>query len=105
MLVIDREEFEDEEDDMMMIAVEAGAEDFEAGEESFEITTSVDTLGEVRDALEKQGYRFVVAEEQMIATNTVKITDPDNVAKFQKFLDMLDDCDDVQNVWHNWEED
>ncbi len=105
VLVIDREEFEDEEDDMMMIAVDAGAEDFEASEETFEITTDVDSLGEVRENLEKQGYRFIVAEEQMIATNTVKIADPDNAAKFQKFLDMLDECDDVQNVWHNWEEE
>ena len=105
VLVIDREEFEDEEDDMMMIAVDAGAEDFEASEETFEITTDVDSLGEVRENLEKQGYRFIVAEEQMIATNTVKIADPDNLAKFQKFLDMLDECDDVQNVWNNLEEE
>ncbi|MCQ2446686.1 MAG: YebC/PmpR family DNA-binding transcriptional regulator [Clostridia bacterium] len=105
VLVIDRAELEDEEDDMMMIAVDAGAEDFEASEETFEITTDVDSLGEVRENLEKQGYRFIVAEEQMIATNTVKIADPDNAAKFQKFLDMLDECDDVQNVWHNWDEE
>ncbi len=104
VIVIDREEFEDEEDDMMMIAVDAGAEDFEASEEAFEITTSMDTLGEVRDNLEKQGYTFAAAEEQMIPQNTVKITDEENVKKFQKLLDMLEEDDDVQNVWHNWED-
>ena len=87
-----------------MIAVDAGAEDFEASEEAFEITTSVDTLGEVRDNLEKQGYTFAAAEEQMIPQNTVKITDEENVKKFQKLLDMLEEDDDVQNVWHNWED-
>ena len=78
--------------------------DFEAGEEAFEITTQVDSLGAVRENLEKQGYSFAVAEEQMIPQNTVRITDEENVKKFQKLLDMLEEDDDVQNVFHNWEE-
>ena len=104
VIVIDREEFEDEEDDMMMIALDAGAEDFEASEESFEITTSVDALDEVCSNLEGQGYSFVVAEEQMIAQNTVALTDEDDIKKMQRLLDALEENDDVGNVWHNWEE-
>ena len=104
VIVIDREEFEDEEDDMMMIALDAGAEDFEASEDSFEITTSVDALDEVCANLEGQGYSFVVAEEQMIAQNTVALTDEDDIKKMQRLLDALEENDDVGNVWHNWEE-
>ncbi|MBQ1966225.1 MAG: YebC/PmpR family DNA-binding transcriptional regulator [Clostridia bacterium] len=104
VIVIDREEFEDEEDDMMMIALDAGAEDFEASEETFEITTSVDALDEVCSNLEGQGYSFVVAEEQMIAQNTVALTDEDDIKKMQRLLDALEENDDVGNVWHNWEE-
>ncbi|MBR4866279.1 MAG: YebC/PmpR family DNA-binding transcriptional regulator [Clostridia bacterium] len=104
VIVIDREEFEDEEDDMMMIALDAGAEDFEASEESFEITTSVDALDEVCSNLEGQGYSFVIAEEQMIAQNTVALTDEDDIKKMQRLLEALEENDDVGNVWHNWEE-
>ncbi|MBQ2749768.1 MAG: YebC/PmpR family DNA-binding transcriptional regulator [Clostridia bacterium] len=104
VIVIDREEFEDEEDDMMMIALDAGAEDFEASEESFEITTSVDALDEVCSNLEGQGYSFVVAEEQMIPQNTVALTDEDDIKKMQRLLEALEENDDVGNVWHNWEE-
>lgn len=104
VIVIDREEFEDEEDDMMMIALDAGAEDFEATEDVFTITTSVDSLSEVIENLEKQKYSFIVAEEQMIPQNTVKLTDEDQIKQMQKLLEMLEDSDDVSNVWHNWEE-
>jgi len=104
VIVIDREEFENEEDDMMMIALDAGAEDFEATEDIFNITTSVDNLSEVIENLEKQNYSFIVAEEQMIPQNTIKLTDEDQIKQMQKLLEMLEDSDDVSNVWHNWEE-
>jgi len=104
VIVIDREEFEDEEDDMMMIALDAGAEDFEASEDVFTLTTSVDSLSEVIENLENQKYSFIVAEEQMIPSNTIKLTDEDQIKQMQKLLEMLEDSDDVSNVWHNWEE-
>lgn len=104
VLVIDREDLDIEEDDMLMTALDAGAEDFEADEDIFEIKTAVDSLSAVRDALSAKGYSFVVAEEQMIPQNTVTLSDEEDIKNMRKLLEMLDDNDDVQNVWHSWEE-
>ena len=92
-----------DEDTVMMEALEAGAEDFEAGEDVFEITTSPDSFGEVRDALEGSGYEFLEAEVEMIPSTYVALTDEGDLKNMNKMLEMLEESDDVQQVWHNVE--
>ena len=102
VLVIERTPGMDE-DEMMMIALEAGAEDVKAEEDVFEIYTTPADFSAVREELEKQGLSFLSAEVNKIPQNTVAITDPDTLKDVQKLLDMLEDNDDVQNVYHNAE--
>lgn len=91
-----------DEDEVMMEALDAGAEDFSAEDGVFEITTSADSFSEVREALENLGYEFASAEIDMVPQNWAQI-DEDTQAKIEKLIDMLDDLDDVQNVYHNAE--
>ena len=102
VLVIEREPGSDE-DEMMMIALDAGAEDVKVEEEVYEILTAPSDFSSVRENLEKQGFTFLSAEVQKIPQNTVAVTDPDTVLKIQKMLDLLEENDDVQNVFHNAE--
>lgn len=92
-----------DEDKVMEDALEAGASDFAADEDIFEITTEPEDFSAVRDDLEAKGYAFVTAEVQMVPDVLTAITDPDAVKNMEKLLDMLDDNDDVQDVWHNWD--
>lgn len=91
-----------DEDEMMMMALDAGAEDFAAEEEVFVVTTTPEDFGAVREALESNGVEFLEAEVKMIPDNTVELNEEDS-KKFQRMLDMLEDDDDVQNVYHNAE--
>ena len=100
VLVIEREPGSDE-DEMMMIALDAGAADVKVDEDVFEILTAPNDFSTVRENLEKQGYSFLSAEVQKIPQNTVAVTDPDTILKIQKMLDLLEENDDVQNVYHN----
>ena len=100
VLVVEREPGSDE-DEMMMIALDAGAEDVKVDEDVYEILTAPNDFSAVRENLEKQGYSFLSAEVQMIPQNTVAVTDPDTVLKIQKMLELLEENDDVQNVYHN----
>ena len=102
VLVVERTPGSDE-DEMMMLALDAGAEDMQAQEDVYEIYTAPNDFSTVREALEKEGLTFLSAEVQKIPQNTVAITDPDILVKVQKMLEMLEDNDDVQNVWHNAE--
>ena len=102
LLVIERLDDMDEEA-VMMQALEAGAADFSAEEDVFEITTAPDDLGPVREALEAQGYSFLQADEAMIPQNYVALSEDDDIKNMNKLLEMLEDNDDVQNVFHNWE--
>ena len=90
------------EDDMMMLALDSGAEDFSADEECYEITTDPAEFSKVREALENQGLEFVEAEVQMVPTTTVTVPD-DAVEKVERLIDNLNDLDDVMNVYHNAE--
>jgi transcriptional/translational regulatory protein YebC/TACO1 len=91
-----------DEDELMMIALDAGVEDFSADEEEvFVVTTTPDDFGTVREALEAQGIEFLEASVKMIPDTYTAINE-DEAKKFQKMLDLLDD-DDVQNVYHNAE--
>ena len=92
-----------DEDTVMMQALEAGAEDFQADEETFEIYTAPDDFSAVREALEQLGYSFVEAEVEMVPQNYVSLEKEEDMAQMRKLLDGLEDDDDVQNVWHNWE--
>ncbi len=103
VLVVERQPGMDE-DDMMMMALDAGAEDVKVDDdEVFEILTDPNEFSKVREALENQGITFLSAEVQRIPQNTVAVSDPETVEKIQKMLDLLEESDDVQNVYHNAE--
>jgi transcriptional/translational regulatory protein YebC/TACO1 len=97
-------DFDMEFDDLMMVALEAGAEDLEEDDDCFEIYTAPEACSEVREALEKEGIPMSSAEVAMVPQNYVDVTDPDAVKCLQRILDLLDDDDDVQAVYHNWSE-
>lgn len=99
VLVLERAKGMDE-DEVMMAALEAGAEDVVAEDEAFEITTDPASFSAVREQLEAGGMTFASAELSMVPQNYVT-PDAENAVKIQKMLDMLDENDDVQNVWHN----
>lgn len=103
-IIIDREECEMEADDLMMMALDAGAEDFAEEEDSFEILTAPDDFSAVREALEKEGIPMAQAEVTMIPQTYVTLTDENDIKFFNRTLDLLDDDDDVQAVYHNWDE-
>ena len=90
------------DDDIMMMALDAGAEDFEAEDEVFVITTSPDDFGTVREALEAEGLEFLEAAVKMIPDTYTEI-DEEAAKKMQKILNLLEDSDDVQEVYHNAE--
>ena len=102
LIVIVDEDDEIDEDELMMTALDAGAEDFTAEETTFEIVTAPDDFTSVCDALESAGYKFESAEISMIPQNTVSIN-AETETKLNKLLDLLEDNDDVQNVYHNAE--
>lgn len=103
-IIIDREECKMEADDLMMLALDAGAEDFSEEEDSFEILTSPEDFSAVREALEKEGIAMVEAEVTMIPQTYTALTDDNDIKFLNRTLDLLDDDDDVQAVYHNWEE-
>ncbi len=101
VIVVEREDLD--EDTVMADALEAGASDFAADGDVFEISTEPSDFSGVREDLEKKGYEFVSAEVEMVPDTYTTIADEDTVIKMQKMLDLLEDNDDVQNVWHNWD--
>ena len=103
-IIIDKEECEIDADDLMMMALDAGAEDFSDEEDSFEIITDPDEFSNVREALEKEGVPMASAEVTMIPQNYVALTDETMLKNLQRTLDLLDEDDDVQNVYTNLEE-
>ncbi|MBR0445229.1 MAG: YebC/PmpR family DNA-binding transcriptional regulator [Clostridia bacterium] len=100
LIVIERGALMDE-DEVMMAVLDAGAEDFVAQDDAFEVYTSPSDFSAVRESLENAGYTFFSAEVQMIPQNTVNISDKETAEKVERFLDNLDDNDDVQEVFHN----
>ena len=103
-IIIDKEECEMDADDLMMMALDAGAEDFAEEEDSFEVLTAPDDFSAVREALEKEGIPMVEAQVAMIPQNYVTLSDEQDVKNLQKTLDLLENDDDVTDVWYNWEE-
>ena len=103
IFVVDKESFEDE-DELMTIALDAGAEDFAANDDSYEITAAPEDFDAIEKALEDNKIETASAEISMIPDTTVHLAGKD-AEKMQKFLDALDENDDVQNVYGNYEFD
>lgn len=103
-IIIDKEECEMDADELMMIVLDAGAEDFSEEEDSFEVLTAPEDFSAVRETLEKASIPMMEAEVTMIPQNWVELTDENDIKKMNRILDMLDEDDDVQAVYHNWNE-
>ena len=93
-----------EADDVMMTALDAGAEDFLDEEDSYEVITAPDDFSAVRQAIEDAGIPILEADVTMIPQTWVELTDENDIKMINRTLDLLDDLDDVQNVYHNWDE-
>lgn len=100
-IIIDKEECDMDPDDLMMMALDAGAEDFAEEEDSFEIISDPDAFSEVRQKLEEEGIAMASAEVTMIPQTWVELTDETAIKNLQKTLDLLEEDDDVQAVYHN----
>ena len=88
------------EDDLMMVALDAGAEDFASEDGIYEITTTPQDITVVQEALEKAGVKVSSAEVSMVPQNTTEVSG-EVAEKLVKIVDLLEDNDDVQNVYHN----
>ena len=102
-IIIDKEECDMDADDLMMMALDAGAEDFSEEEDSFEITTTPEDFETVRKTLENGGVAMVSAEVSMIPQTYVTLTEEADITNIGRILDFLDEDDDVQEVYHNWD--
>ena len=103
-IIIDKEECEMDADDLMMLALDAGAEDFSEEEDSYEVYTDPDSFSQVREALEKEKIPMLEADVTMIPQTWVELTNEEDIKKLTRTLDLLDGDDDVQAVYHNWDE-
>lgn len=103
-IIVAKEEYETDADELMMLALDAGAEDFSEEEDSYEILTTPEDFSDVRLALEEAGVPMASAEVTMIPQTWVELTDETDLKNLQKTLDLLDEDDDVQVVYHNWDE-
>ena len=101
VLTIDKKDKDEEE--FMLEAIEAGAEDVQMEEDLFVVTTSMDDFAKVRDNLLENGYEFHTADLFYLPQNEIAVEDPEAQKKLQKMIDMLEDNDDVQSVFHNWQ--
>lgn len=103
IIVISKEDCQMSEDDLMMLALESGADDFIAEDECYEITTTPEIFSEVREKLEAEGLTFVQAEISRVPSTYISL-DEKAAEKMEKLLEGLEDNDDVLEVYHNWEE-
>lgn len=103
-IIIDKEECDRDVDDLMMLALDAGAEDFTDDEDCYEVLTAPEDFSAVREALEAEGIPMLSADITMIPQTTVELTSEEDIKKMNRILDLLDEDDDVQEVYHNWDE-
>lgn len=103
-VIIDKEECDLSLDDLMMLVIDAGAEDVAEEEDSFEIVSDPDDFGAVVKALEDANIAMASADVTMIPQTWVELTDENDIKKMNRILDLLDEEDDVQEVYHNWDE-
>lgn len=101
VIIIEKEDID--EDKLMEDALEAGASDFLADGDVFEIRTEPNDMGLVRDDLDAKGYKFISAEVEYIPSTYTKLTNPDDIQNMGRMLEMFDESDDIQDVYHNWE--
>ena len=103
-ILINKEDCKMDADELMMLALDAGADDFNEEEDCYEILTSPEEFDAVNQALADAGVTFASAEVTMIPQTTVDLTSEDDIKKMNRILGLLDEDDDVQNVYHNWNE-
>ena len=103
VIVIEKENCPLGEDDLMMLALEAGAEDFSVEEEVYEISTTPSDFTKVTEELSANNLTFLEAGVQMVPSTYVSL-DETAAGKMQRLIDGLEDLDDVLEVFHNWEE-
>ena len=103
-VIVAKEECDKDADELMMMALDAGAEDFNEEDDCYEITTAPDDFDAVNEALTNDGITFASAEVTMIPQTYVELTSEDDLKKMRRILALLDEEDDVQNVYHNWDE-
>ena len=103
VIVVSNEDGDIDEDKLMETALEAGAEDFVADEDIFEIYTVSDDLYAVKEALEVAGYELASAEKSKIPSNYVTLENEDDIKFMELLIEKLEEDDDVMNVYHNWE--
>ena len=103
-IIVAKEDCDMDADDLMMMALDAGAEDFAEEEDCYEITTAPADFDAVHKALEEQGIVMASAEVSMIPQTYVELTKEEDIKNIQKTLDLLEEDDDVQDVYHNWDE-
>ncbi|MBO7302818.1 MAG: YebC/PmpR family DNA-binding transcriptional regulator [Clostridia bacterium] len=103
LIVVSNEDGDIDEDKLMETALEAGAEDFAAEGEVFEIYTEPDDLFAIKEALESAGYPILSAEQDKIPSNYVTLENEDDIKFMNLLIEHLEDDDDVMNVYHNWE--
>ncbi len=103
-IIVDKEATDMSADDIMMMALDAGADDVEEEDDSFVITSSPADFSTVREALEKEGLHMADASVTMVPQTYVQLTSEEDIRNINRILDLLDESDDVQEVYHNWEE-
>ena len=103
-ILVSKEDCDLDADDLMMMALDAGADDFQENEDGYEILTDPDDFSKVREALEKENVPMAEAEVTMIPQTYVTLSDEEDIKCIRRILDLLDEDDDVQNVYHNWDE-
>lgn len=92
-----------DEDELMLGAIDLGADDVIDRGEAFEVLTPPELYAEVRNGLEDQGYDFIKSEITYIPQNYTELTDEKDLINMEKLIDALEDNDDVQEVYTNWE--
>lgn len=103
-IIIAKEECDMDADDLMMLALDAGADDFNEEDEDYEILTAPDAFSQVRETLEKENIPMANAEVTMLPQTYVELSDEKDLTNIQRILDLLNEDDDVQEVYHNWDE-
>ena len=103
VIIIEKETSKLNEEELMMLAIDSGAEDFKTEEEIYEIITEPADFSNVREKLEEEGLEFLEADVQMVPTTTVAL-DEKGIEKMERLIEKLEELDDVANVYHNWEE-
>ena len=104
LIVVDKEDLEMDADELMMLAIDAGAEDFSDEEDSYEIITNPQDFDAVLQEIQKNELPIISADVTMIPQTWVELTDEADIKNINRILDFLDEDDDVQNVYHNWDE-